>query len=554
MPTNSPTREQIINVAHGLPVSVLIKYVNNGVISVQDLERVHLADTKIESIKKALSSKEDEVWDKACTSGLVPDFYAYLRTFPQGVNANTCRQILVSEDDAFWQEVCADGSIEALQQYIEIYKPLDGNHIVECQEMLDDPDWVALKRSPNYAALESYEMSHPGSHAEEIAAMREEMTDEMDWKNAVANSSTEKYQWYIGAHPQGKHVAEAQSLIDASAGHDAFVAEMQGDLNAKTPEDMQIAVNHGIITWDDVTGVYGAERAEAIKNFVEQGPLDVVREVPMKLAPDSTEVYFWGTPSSGKTCALGSLLSGAESEYSLDPQMCQGYNYMTRLKSVFRQRQLCSLPPSTSVDEIQEMIFTVLDSGHNRHKMTFIDLAGEIFRAIYFNLTGMYLGEQHQQALDKVQSFLLDKRNPKIHFFVVEYGAENKAWENILMNDYLTTCSMYIRNNKVLKYSTGVYILVSKCDKIPNAYDPNADLVAEAEQYVRNFSGAFYNNLNEACLDAGIKDFQVIPFSIGEVFASKLCQYDDSFVYDVLNTLLAKTPKLKKGFLSMLRK
>ena len=114
------------------------------------------------------------------------------------------------------------------------------------------------------------------------------------------------------------------------------------------------------------------------------------------------------------------------------------------------------------------------------------------------------------------------------------------------MKDYLSTCALYVKNNNILKKSSGVYILVTKCDKIGN----DNDLVEQAEQYVQNYLPAFYNNLQSACVNSGIKDFQVIPFSIGNVFASKLCEYDDSFVYDVIDTLLYKTPVLKDNWLT----
>ena len=540
-----PTKQQILGIAHGIPVTVLIKYINNGIITLQDLQQVHLAESKIEAIKNALQGKEDEMWQQACESGSVHDFFKYLNSFPDGIYAEPCRQALISEEEDFWYEVVSDGSPEILQQYLNIFEILGGNHVAECQEMLNDPEWVQVKKNPTLMGLEQYENSHPGSHSGEISQMRDNLTDDIDWENAVAAGNTDAYRAYMVAHPQGKWVYEAQARINAAAGRDAFVAEMRADTNAKTPEEIQTAVANNIITWGDVESVYGSDQTTAIQNFIDMPPIDVTQP-PTQLEPESTEIYFWGTPSSGKTCALGSLLSGAENHYDLEPQLCQGFNYMIRLKGVFQPGKLCSLPPSTSVDEIQEMILTLCDKNKMElHKMTFIDLAGEIFRAIYFNLSHMAVDEQHRITLNHVQNFLLDKRNPKIHFFVVEYGAENKQWENIYMKDYLSTCALYVKNNKILKRSTGVYVLVTKCDKIGN----DDDLVEQAEQYVQNYLPAFYNNLSNACADAGIKDFQVIPFSIGKVFASKLCEYDDSFVYDVIDTLICKTPAIKGSWL-----
>ena len=223
---------------------------------------------------------------------------------------------------------------------------------------------------------------------------------------------------------------------------------------------------------------------------------------------------------------------------------------MTQLRNVFdSHNKYCSLPPSTIVNVIQEMVFTIIDEKKKRHRATFIDIAGEIFRSIYYNMNHMFLDQEHKETLAHVMKFLHDNSNPKIHFFVVEYDAETTQWEGLYMRDYLQACSLYIKDNKILKNSSGVYILVTKCDKMQC---PDEMIVDTAERYVQENLTSFYHNLNEACHDAGINDFKVIPFSIGEVFAGKICTYDDSFIDDVIDVLIAKTPTLRKNnFLRM---
>ena len=547
-----PTKEQILNIANGLPVKNLINFIGQGIISIDDLERIRLSEDKLDSIKSTMIRQEEVVWTRACESGNITDFLKYLTVFPTGTFAEAARQALITGEEDFWQEVVANATPSLLQQYLDAYEMLGGMHVDECREMLNDPDWVQLKRNPTLAAMNQYEQLHPGQHAMEIAGMRDHLTDDIDWNNAVKAQSTSAYRTYIELHPQGAHADEAQRRIDASAGHDAFVEDMRTDFNAKQADEIQNAVDNGVITWNDVINIYGPARAQAIRGFNGMARLiDATGYTPTQLTGDSTEVYFWGTPSSGKTCALGSLLSGAQSYYSLEAQQCQGYNYMTRLSNVFQPNSLCSLPPSTSVDEIQEMIFTIYEEDKkSTHRMTFIDLAGEIFRAIYFDMNGMFLDDQHQTTLNHVKKFLADKRNPKIHFFVVEYGAENHNWEGLTMANYLSACSLFIKNNKILKNSSGVYILVTKCDKIGC---PDDMVIDEAERYVKEHLTAFHDNLQRACEYAGISDFQVLPFSIGQVFAGKLCEYDDSYIDDVINVLLTKTKGTKKSKLNWLK-
>ena len=51
----TPSKEQILGIAHGIPVSVLIKYINNGFVTLQDLKGIHLAESKIQAIEKAVT-------------------------------------------------------------------------------------------------------------------------------------------------------------------------------------------------------------------------------------------------------------------------------------------------------------------------------------------------------------------------------------------------------------------------------------------------------------------------------------------------------------------
>ena len=471
-----PTKEQILAVAHGVPVTSLITSIQRGIISLDELRRIQLAPEKLEVIEQKLKDHEDQLWNKACQTGDAAHFFEYLKTYPGGTFAEPCRQALISGEEHLWKSILDSGSTSLLKQYLELYKPLGGAHIHECQEMLQHPEWMQVKKN------------------------------------------------------------------EAVADHDTFVAHMKSDL--KNADEIQKAVAGNIITWDEVVMAYGLDRTQAIKDFVERN-IQPNPRIPETLTQDSTEVYFWGTPSSGKTCAIGSILCGAMNNYNLEPQRCQGMHYMTQLRNVFDAHlKYCSLPPSTIVNVIQEMVFTITDIKNRLHRATFIDIAGEIFRSIYYDMNEMFLDQEHKDTLAHVMKFLADNSNPKIHFFVVEYGGEATQWEGLYMRDYLQACSLYIKDNKILKNSTGVYVLVTKCDKM---HCPDEMIVENAEQFVKNNLSSFYNNLQMACDDAGIKDFKIIPFSIGEVFAGKICCYDDSFIDDVIDVLIAKTPTIKKN-------
>ena len=52
-----------------------------------------------------------------------------------------------------------------------------------------------------------------------------------------------------------------------------------------------------------------------------------------------TDVFFWGIPSSGKTCALSAILSTIKKDYSIEEPDCEpkfGSTYRTSLINIFR--------------------------------------------------------------------------------------------------------------------------------------------------------------------------------------------------------------------------
>ena len=336
-------------------------------------------------------------------------------------------------------------------------------------------------------------------------------------------------------------IDKAVSQPDVAASPETAVRlldDLRQNPNAYSAADIQLYAANGTVTWNQLESIFGLEKLSAIRHFERPA------ELPDSLPPDqlqkhSTEVYFWGTPSSGKTCALGALISRMESKGILEKQNCGGYNYMTRLANIFSESGFCTFPDSTSVGSIQEMMLQLRDEKRHYHKMTLIDMAGELFRSVYFKRHRLFLDQTKDDALGKAMSYLQDTRNNKIHFFVVEYGAHDREWEGLRMKDYLDDMVGFLKENNIFRRSTvGVYLLVTKCDRIPGPRDgrPKA-----AFDYVTSTMPSFWNTLQDTCSHAGVRDLSVLSFSVGDVFAQKLCRFDPQDTEKVIRRLLEKT-------------
>ena len=543
-------KDKILKGWKGIPVKSLVNYINNGDVTLPELIAAGLDKDpeKEKDIRAAMAADEAQAWDDAARRNTKEAYAAYLAKFAGGKHAHEARAAMQGLDDNTWRNLQDNLTEAGLKEYKTLFP--NGNHVAECDALLEDMPWLETKRRNTIAAYEEYQRQHPGKHEAEIRAAINALSDDNDWHNACVINDSHAYKQYLTQHPNGKHAQEARNRMQAYAGRDQFIDDLRRDRNAYYVKDIQDKVENGVATWDDVERIIGRDETWAIQAF-EKMPDLPISIPPEALQGDSTEVYFWGTPSSGKTCALGAIISSAKSKGILESLQCSGLHYMTRLSNIFNNRGICTFPPSSPTESIQEMVMKLRDSQRRPHKLTLIDLAGELFRSVYFKLNNLFLENEKEQTLATAMNYLRDTRNNKIHFFVVEYGAQDKYWDGLRMVDYLDSMSVYLKANGVFKKSTvGVYVLVTKCDIIDCAPE---DRPERAAQYVKEELPSFWNTLQETCAEAGVGDLRILSFSVGDVFAQKLCKFDGTDTDKVINKLLTKTRAEGGGLIGWLR-
>lgn len=251
----------------------------------------------------------------------------------------------------------------------------------------------------------------------------------------------------------------------------------------------------------------------------------------------NTEVYLWGIPSSGKTCALGALLCSLRHDKDVTNRMVaiessQGYGYMAQLEEVFPiSNAICKLPGRTPTKTNFAIGLELEDTKGYVHPITLIDMAGELFCYLHWvavGKTGDY--DDHRKALGSFFRILVDNPtgNRKIHLFVVEYGREGKRYKDTLQDQYLTTGLTYLKNTGVLaNHTDGIYVLVTKTDKIHENLAPGET----PEHHVVKFIEANYPNfiglLRRYCREFEICGGNlppVFPFDIGDVCFQNFCR------------------------------
>lgn len=529
-------KDVILKGCREIPVTTLSEYVKRGVMTVDELVAAGLQTEKVSYLNTMMLNADHMAWNEAVDRNTPDAYNAYIAKYPEGQHTAEAYGQIVALEDYYWDIAYTSMDAADLENYKRLYPT--GLYAAECDALLRDTQWLEACARNTIAAYNQYAESHPGMHTEDINERLYGLQDEKDWNDACVVRSSDAYQRYLNAHPDGAFVQEAYMRIQANAGREAFLSQLAADVNAYSAVEIQRAVGNNVASWDDVQSIFGPERTDAIMRF--RLPAELPTSVPSPtLQPDSTEVYFWGTPSSGKTCALGSIISSSRRQGIYEGLTCPGYDYMTRLSNIFDSHGFCTFPDSTAIGNIQEMILNLRDPKGKRHKVTLIDLAGELFRSVYFKLSGRMVSYEAENTLNTTLNYLRDKHNNKIHFFVVEYGAHDREWEGLKMVDYLEKMVSYLREQRIMRTTTvGVYVLVTKCDLMPCSPQERPRMAFE---YVQRQLGAFWNTLQDACRLGGVQDLKVLSFSIGDVFAQNLCQFDGRDSDKVVDKLLTKT-------------
>lgn len=479
----------------------------------------------------------------------------------------------------------------------------------EVEQKLNDTeaeDWAKAKSSSNIELLDKYLKTYQnGSYREEARVLKRELqeqagneVEEQVW-NAVDKNNIEALKEFCESNKGNPHCKEAKKLINEHRKQEfigfsieAFIQRIkaietnvlvtnksdkiyetikeylnqrkitQSDLLSMIQTDNNIfntaVINHfiddGDISYDDLIDI-GIKNAfvqylasgETLQGFSAPRKLDKINRL-------STEVYFWGIPSSGKSCALGAILSVANTgmvarSMSMDND-CQGYGYMNRLASLFNSNDTVGiLPKGTSIYTTYEMGFDLVDEKNFTHPLTCIDLAGELVRCMYKNDANEDMSTDEIEALDTLTRVLIDNRtkNRKIHFFVLEYGANDKKYDGLNQCVYLNAALQYIKRTGIFKSDTdAIYLMITKVDK---ANAGKGQLESILREYVSNAYGGFYNGLEEICRNCEINNgkVEIVPFSLGRVCFQDYCLFDERPASKVVRKLLDRSKGFKNG-------
>ncbi len=391
----------------------------------------------------------------------------------------------------------------------------------------------------------------------------EKKKEQMSWHDAIRENTRVAFLRFLDTFPNGDYANLASGKIETidkieqknREENERKVKEIKDNPNGFKAHEIKEQIDKKFISITDLEGIGIPNDILNALNKFEDKIIESLGDIPTEIEKGYTEIYFWGIPGSGKSCALAGILSYAQNTGDLSFQDGTGFQYANLLANTFiGQNDTCPigiLPPRTNVEETQYLPFHLRDGKGNRHPVALIELSGEIFKCYFDIRSGNSLSPKLQKVYDQVNNYLAGP-NRKIHFFVIDLSKDpteiidKKSGANQLT--YLSAAQGFFNNNNTFKRSTdGIYIIATKSDLLNCEETDKEDRAAD--RLKRNFP-AFINELKDVCKNYKINDnstLKVIPFSIGEVYFIDICKFNPSSSANIVKILKNDTGRITRS-------
>lgn len=535
-----PTKDYILDNVAGYKAENLYGFINKGLVTFDELcndTNGEFSPKVRQELKRMLEHGDDDEWTSAQAAHTIEAVQHYLDTFAEGKFRPQARA-LKAQIEREQADASAQKSAESA------WKALDKNDIDALNDFVtNNPDSVHAAEATqriNDLLLDSIMDYDIDTLIDKIKQILNEAGTSASYKNDnIANE--------IKSYIKKRYATKAQ-----------FLDKLREDCNLLNASAVKHLIDEHIITIADLSGIgIGKQFIKAMLTGLQTDSYTYTRSLD-RIHKQSTEVYFWGIPSSGKSCALGAILSVAGSgkvAKVMDADTAsQGYGYMTYLTSHFPQNgEVGTLLGGTPIDAFYEMGFDLTDESNRTHPITCIDMAGELMRCMYKSNANMPLSDTDLNMLDTMTKVLIDNRstNRKIHFFVIEYGGEDRIFDGYHQDVYLNGALSYIKDTGIFKKETdAIFIMVTKVDKMKHV---TRDAIT---QYVKDNYEGFYNGLNKICEDNEIngKKVEIVAFSLGKVCFQSYCKFDTKPAENVVDIMLKHSASNHGGKLGIIGK
>lgn len=467
----------------------------------------HLDEARqmVSSVRDALqreqADKEQNEWvnvDVLSKDSLI----AYLRKYPNTIHTNEI-------DDCFWPLVDMK-NVQEIQTYLDAFP--QGRHVAEARELLNAiVEWDNVKGTNDIFEVSTYlrnNRTSPFSHQAKLMLMRLKQEEIGQMRDRPNSYDAERLKRLLI-----EHVVTDNELIMA---------------NVMT-ENVLETLRSNDITYDlpDINRAIAESRAECKEGF--------------------TDVFFFGIPSTGKTC----VLMGLSRSDSLHINLASGGgDYASALQ---QYTDVGITVPRTPGSFVTTLEATICPSGQQNidYKVNLVEMSGEEFAfGIANNPDHIFTFEEMGSGATE----LLKNANRKAFFLIIDptvnvvrfsrevlVGFDEETGERMVS---METCAVNQRvliqkmvnlfqdpnNSEIMKKVDSIHIIMTKADTLG---DPIEREEKAYEIFQNRFGNLILSPLLQLCKEYNINSNNgfcpnLYTFSLGSFYVGGLYEYEQA--------------------------
>ena len=489
---------------------------------------VELAKQKLPEIESQIKLEaeraEQAEWD-AVDPFSTTDLWGYLSKYPNTIHKSEI-------DDSLWGLVNQE-SVQDIQNYITMLP--QGIHVREAQLILNAiVEWNNVKLTNDIFCVNDYIRNNPNTPFKNQAQVQLMGLKQQEIGMMRTNPNSYEVNRLLRLINDG--IFCDHELINAKVMTETVLETLRNhDINADLPDIRQAIEN---------------SRAECKDGY--------------------TDVFFFGVPSTGKTC----VLMGMSRSNSLHINLASGGgDYAAALQQYTDVGVTVPRTPGTFVTTLEATISSVSDQGGAVHKINLVEMSGEEFAFdIANNPDRIFTFEQMGSGATQ----LLKNDNRKVFFLiidptanvvrmnreiVVQDGFDEDTGEPITHTD-LQYCVVNQRtliqkmvdlfidpgNAEIMKKVDSIHIIMTKSDTLGNPVEREEKALNIFQQ---KFSGDILKPLIDLCEEYNINSRtnfhpNLYTFSLGTFYVGGLYEYEQTDSDRLVVAIKNSTQSVKK--------
>ena len=574
-------RKRLIEGINNLPINTILSYFQSGEICFTDVPNI--SAERREYIQQQLDQmpnpQEQREWAEIQSNLINPSqellnkIASYVRkwegTRPAGNHVDEARemynqveQTIVAQaeelEKADWANVNPFSQTDLIGHLTKYPNTV---HIQE----IDDAIWSLINKE-NVQELQNYRVLLPqGSHIQEAQTL---LNSIVDWSNVKNTNDIFVVNDYIKRNPNTPFIQQAQILMMG-------LKQNEKQLMRTRPNEYDVSRLMRLLDEKIVT-----EQELILDKVVTQNVLDTLRytdvnaDLPdIRKAIESshaeckdgfTDVFFFGVPSTGKTC----VLMGMSRSNSLHINLASGGgDYASALQQYTDVGVTVPRTPGTFVTTLEATISKTNED--SVHKINLVEMSGEEFAfGIANNADHVFTFEDMGSGATE----LLKNNNRKVFFLIIDPTANVVRINREIIDGYdeetgspitrLEYCVVNQRtliqkmvnlfetpgNAEIMKKVDSIHIIMTKSDTLGNPVEREEKAY---KIFQEKFGGDILEPLIELCKEYNINAQtkfhpKLFTFSLGTFYIGGLYEYEQNDSNRLVKAIRNSTHGMKK--------